>query len=344
MIIDGKFIEQPLIELVKSFTTVIPWFLEWIAILGVVVLFIAANASFLGASRLSFYMGEHFQLPRMLFHLSPKHKIPVLALLCIAIFTIATLVFSRAKISILADLYNFGAMIAFFFAHVSLIMMRIRHPEEKAQFTVPINIKIKGRKIPILPIIGALASLAVWILIVVVKPYGRTLGSIWIAFGVLLYIYYRKRKRMSIFGTTHMQSIRFAKEETYKFSKLGVVLQGPGDLGALEVACKLAKSENKPLEVIYVVVMPFSFPLYLSRSAQPLNKTPLYQKVEALLLEYDLPNTIQRCFIRRHARELKNLLKKQGVDLALVGATVSTTKSWISYLLSMKKCRFLLYY
>lgn len=343
LIIDKQFLEQPLLELVKSFSIYLPWFLEWIAILGVIVLFVAANAAFLGASRLSFYMGEHFQLPRFLFHLSEKNKIPVLALLSIAIFSIGTLIISRAEITILADLYNFGAMIAFFFAHVSLIIMRVRYPEEKAKFTVPFNIKIKDKSIPILPIIGALASLAVWILVVIVKPYGRMLGSFWLIFGLVIYTFYRRKKKMSLFGTTHMESVKFSKTESYQFSHLAVVLQNPEDLGALEVACKLAKAEKKPLEVIIVVVMPFSFPLYLTKNVKSSHKTSLYKKAEALLLEYGLPNTIERCFIRRHARELKNLLKKKKVDLALVGFTSSSIKSWVQYLLTQKGCRYLLY-
>ena len=87
----------------------------------------------------------------------------------------------------MASLYNFGAMLAFFMTHLSLIFLRIRKPDAKRPFKGPFHIPIGKYSIPITGVIGGLATAATWCLVVITKPDGRNLGFLWIFFGLAIY-------------------------------------------------------------------------------------------------------------------------------------------------------------
>ena len=60
----------------------------------------------------------------------------------------------------LADLYNFGAQMAFFSVHMALLVLRWKNPELQRPYRAPFNIPFgKGRSLPLTAIFGALASL-----------------------------------------------------------------------------------------------------------------------------------------------------------------------------------------
>src|SRR3989338_7713580 len=59
----------------------------WVGMLGATILFVAANAGLVGASRLTFSMGEHFQLPRIFYRLHHRFKTPYVSLLTFAVLS-----------------------------------------------------------------------------------------------------------------------------------------------------------------------------------------------------------------------------------------------------------------
>jgi amino acid transporter len=57
------------------------------------------------------------------------------------------------------------------------------------------NIRIRGRELPVTAIIGLVATLAIWVVIVTVQEYSRWTGMGWMAFGLVVYaIVYRRRR------------------------------------------------------------------------------------------------------------------------------------------------------
>lgn len=66
-----KYISNP----VDGIVSAMPYgeyFAPLVGIVAAVILFIAANAGLIGSSRLSFSMGEYYQLPRLFFKIHPK--------------------------------------------------------------------------------------------------------------------------------------------------------------------------------------------------------------------------------------------------------------------------------
>ena len=101
----------------------------------------------------------------------------------------------------LGALYTFGSLLAFAFAHASIITLRVKAPDLSRPFKVGLNIKVKGREIPITAVLGLLATGAVWLVIVAVQPFGRWVGLGWMVVGVAIYWFYRHRKSLSPSGS-----------------------------------------------------------------------------------------------------------------------------------------------
>jgi APA family basic amino acid/polyamine antiporter len=206
-------------------------------------------------------MGENYQLPRFLYKLHPRFRTPYTALAFFAFLAIVIVVLSRGRMSFLADLYNFGAQIAFFSTQLSLIILRIKRPDLRRPFKVPFNIKIKGKEIPIPAVLGAISSFAVWMLIIITKPDGRNLGFAWIGVGLLMYFAYRKKQRMTATGQLRIQKIKIPTFQPIKVHQILLPLRSANQTETIQMACEMAKLHGAEITALHIIEVPFSLPL-----------------------------------------------------------------------------------
>ena len=125
--------------------------------LGGIALFATANtglASILVASRVLFGMARERALPAVLDRVLAKRKTPWVATLVTSAIAMAML--PLGKVEIVASISSFAALLAFVAVNVALIALRRRDPDRERPFRVPLAI----RGVPVLPIIGVLASVA----------------------------------------------------------------------------------------------------------------------------------------------------------------------------------------
>jgi APA family basic amino acid/polyamine antiporter len=169
--------------------------------LGAIILFVAANAGLVGASRLSFAMAEHHQLPRLFRRLHPHFKTPYVSLALYAGLAGFIIIIGR-RLTFLADLYNFGAMLAFSLAHLSLLGLRVRRPALERPFKVPVSLRVGGAELPVTALFGLVATLAVWVDVVISKPAGRNVGFAWMALGLVCYVGYRRQRGIAATART----------------------------------------------------------------------------------------------------------------------------------------------
>jgi APA family basic amino acid/polyamine antiporter len=310
--------EQPVAGIVSH----LPWgssfLLPFVGVLAALTLFVAANAGLIGASRLSFNMGEYYQLPRLFYKIHDKFKTPYMALAFFAIAASVIVALSRARMSFLADLYNFGAQIAFFATQVSLIMLRIKKPEMIRPFKVPLNITIKGRRIPIPAVLGALASLFVWILVVVTKPEGRYLGFGWILFGVAMYLLYRRQKRISPTAQVVLEKIKIPKSEALDIHKILLPLRDTSQVETMQVACEVAKHHGAKITAFHVIEVPFSLPLDSQLPHRLEGAGRVLKTVEALALEQGIEIELEVVRARNITEAILERASKGGFDLLLL--------------------------
>jgi APA family basic amino acid/polyamine antiporter len=164
-----------------------------VAILAATILLTATNAGLLGISRLTYNMSSHKQLPATLGKIQPHFRTPYIAIMLFCGIAILLLIPGFANAHFFADLgalYVFGSLLCFAFAHAAIISLRIKHPEMNRPFKLGWNIHIKGRQLPITAILGLLATLGIWIEVIVTQPFSRWVGIIWMAGGLFVYAMY----------------------------------------------------------------------------------------------------------------------------------------------------------
>jgi len=175
-----------------------------IAILAGTILLIATNAGLIGISRLAFSLGRHKLVPSALSRVHPRFKTPYISVILFSIVAILILIpgFSGANVfKNMGALYAVGSLLAFMFAHASIISLRIRKPELPRPFKLGWNIRVKGRELPISAILGLTTLLVIWLIILITQPYSRWVGLAWMVGGLIIYHLYRRREQTTLTNT-----------------------------------------------------------------------------------------------------------------------------------------------
>ena len=185
-----------------------------IAILAGTILLIATNAGLIGVSRLAFSLGSHHLFPPALSKVHPKFKTPYISIILFSIIALFILIpgfFATNVFANMGALYAVGSLLAFMFAHASIISLRIRKPELQRPFKLRLNIKIKGHELPITAILGFVILMIIWIIILISQPYSRWVGLAWMASGLIVYYIYRRKAKMPLTHTPKDQENKFNK-------------------------------------------------------------------------------------------------------------------------------------
>ncbi len=172
-----------------------------IAVLAGTILLIATNAGLMGISRLAFSLGSHKLVPAVFSRVHPRFKTPYISIILFSLVAILILVpgfFATNVFKDIGALYAFGSLLAFMFAHASILTLRARRPDLPRPFKLGWNLRIKGRELPLSAIMGSVATAIIWIIILITQPYSRWIGIIWMAVGFIIYFIYRRKKRLSL--------------------------------------------------------------------------------------------------------------------------------------------------
>jgi len=176
------------------------------AVLGISVLLVAANAGIVGISRIAYSMSEGGVIPALFGRVHPKYRTPYVSIIIFASIAIAIVVGFSAQLSVLAEMYNFGALIAYMIVGLSLISLRNKEMSLVRPFKTPWSVRIPGRsldgngnrkqyEVPILAAGCFAADFVIWLLVVLLHPIGREVGTLWIVLGLMLYYLYTRVRR-----------------------------------------------------------------------------------------------------------------------------------------------------
>jgi APA family basic amino acid/polyamine antiporter len=172
-----------------------------IALLAGTILLIATNAGLIGISRLAFSLGSHKLQPAILSRVHQKFKTPYIAIIIFGVIAMVILLpgfFHANAFANMGALYAFGSLLAFMFAHASILSLRIRQPELERPFKLGWNLRIGKYRLPISAIIGLLATATIWTIILITQPYSRWVGIIWMAVGFIVYYIYRRNQNLKL--------------------------------------------------------------------------------------------------------------------------------------------------
>jgi APA family basic amino acid/polyamine antiporter len=232
----------------------------YVGVLAATILFIATNAGVIGASRITYAMASYRQLPSIFRRLHPKLKTPWLSLVVFAGIG-PTIFLLSGKVDFLGRMYAFGAMLSFTIAHLSVIALRVRRPDDELEWRARPNLTIRGISWPLFAIVGAFGTGIAWLVVVIQDPPTRYAGTAWLTVGLVFYVLYRRRLHLSLRETARAPvPLGPALALEYR-SILVPIVAGPESREAVEVAARLATERAGRIVLLRVIVVPLELPL-----------------------------------------------------------------------------------
>lgn len=176
-------------------------FAPLVAILAATILTTATNAGIMGISRLAFNLSSHQQFPSTLGRVHSRFRTPYIAIILFCVVALILMIpgfFIKRFFADLGALYAFGSLLSFAVAHAAILSLRFKQPDLPRPFKLRGNIRVKGRDMPVMAILGLMATSAVWLVLIIVQPYSRWAGIIWMAAGLAIYCLYRRKEHLPL--------------------------------------------------------------------------------------------------------------------------------------------------
>jgi APA family basic amino acid/polyamine antiporter len=227
----------------------------YVAVLAVTILVAATNAGVLGVSRLVYSMGIHRQMPDNLRRLHPRFRTPYIGILVFSALACVTLLPGEAEF--LGSIYAFGAMLSFSMAHLAVIRLRVKRPEVARPYRSPGRITMRGRELPPFAILGLTGTALAFVVISVLDLTIAAAGGGWLAFGILVYVAYRRRHGLDLVST-HKVAIPepVVDHEAEYDSVLVPLVDGNYDERVMATAMKLAAPRRRGIHVLALITVP----------------------------------------------------------------------------------------
>lgn len=332
------YVDDPIAGIVAQMPFGGKWLAPWFGLIAAIILLIASNAGLIGASRLTFSMAEYYQVPHFLFRLHSRFRTPYVSLGIFAFLAAVMILLSQGDIHFLADMYNFGAQIAFFFAHLSLLVLRVKKPGLHRPFKAPFNIPLgRNRSIPLTAVIGVFVTFSVWLIIVFTKPDGRNLGIIWLVLGAAMYFYYRKEKKIAPMGQLSIEKIKIPEYHPMHLKHILVTARILGNTEAIQTACQLAKNFSAKLTAVHVIEIPPSLPMHAPMIKREEIGEAALKRAEAVAREYHLSIDLKLIRARTIEGAILDLIEDEKCDMVVVGTRKNELKDKDHFALELER-------
>ena len=229
----------------------------YVGLLAATILFLATNAGLIGVSRLVYSMGIHRQLPDRLRQLHPKYRTPWIGILIFSGIAIAVIL--PGQESFLGNLYAFGALLSFTFAHASVARLRATKKDVTRPYRGPGNVNIRGYDAPVFAIVGGTFTCIAFVVIAILYPSVTMFGVGWLLFGIIVYVAFRRQQGLDL-ASTHKVAI--AQPVVDHEAEYDSVLVHFGESGyddqVLGTARKLAVRKRRGIHVLVTITVPNS--------------------------------------------------------------------------------------
>jgi APA family basic amino acid/polyamine antiporter len=264
------WIEAPMLGIVADFSQA--WLREGlryvVAVSAIAILAAACNAAMLGVSRLGYSLALNRQIPSRIGYLHPQRATPVVIIGIGA--ALALLLLLTADLEFLLGISAFGATAAFTLVCLSVCRLRWREPDRDRPYRMPFNVRVGGGELPVPAALGALISGAAFVSVLAFHGGARWVGLGWMAFGVLVYVYYRLSEDKPLLKriTVPEQVLTRKRAEAEYGSILVPVLGTLLDDDIVQTAGRLAAEEDAEfaeggavIEALWVFEVPMALPL-----------------------------------------------------------------------------------
>jgi APA family basic amino acid/polyamine antiporter len=264
-----SWVEAPMLGVVDEFPSWLHDPLQYVvAISACAILFAASSASMLGVSRLGYSLAINRQLPSRVGYLHPEWATPVVIIAIGAVAAILLLL--TADLEFLLGISAFGATVVFTLVCASVCRLRYREPDRDRPYRMPLNVRIGGGDLPIPAALGTVLSLAAFVSVLAFHGGARWVGLGWMAFGVLVYVYYRISEDKPLLKRISVpETVLTRKRQEAEYGSILVPISGTQlDDDIVQTAGRLAAEENDDvgeggavIEALWVFEVPMALPL-----------------------------------------------------------------------------------
>jgi basic amino acid/polyamine antiporter, APA family len=232
----------------------------YVGVFAGVILLIATNAAMIAVSRLTYSMGQYRQLPEALRQLHPRYRTPYIAIVVFAVIAIITMVPGQTEL--LATMYSFGAMLSFTIAHFAVIQLRRVRPDVEREWKPPLNFRAFGAEVPASAVFGGLGTFAAWIVVMALNPRTLIIGLGWMAFGIAVYLLYRRSQRLPLTKTVKVVLPEPLGVEEVEYRSVLVAFDDddPFSPEVVATAVKLASKRRRGIHVHSMMTVPTNLP------------------------------------------------------------------------------------
>ncbi len=324
-----EWLEAPLVGIAAAFDGYLPGALVdllrmAVGISGALVLLAAATTSVSGVTRLTHSLAEHGSLPREFARLERRALVSSEAILISTALAIGAIVVTELAAdgdpAFLASAYSFGVLLAFTAAQLAVIRLRMTEPMLTRPFRARPEVVVRGHRVPLPALVGAPATLAIWVLALVTHEGARYAGTLWLAAGLVVFVLVRRSaKRGLLEHVTPVEELPAGVQ--YRRILVPMKL---GDIGEemIATAIALAKETGAEVEAITVVRVPRRFPLEGELPADVAARVDASLE-EARLLGEDHGVDVRTDVVR--ARSIGHAIldeaQSRGVDLVVLGSS-----------------------
>jgi basic amino acid/polyamine antiporter, APA family len=328
-----RYLDAPMIGIVKQ---VHPHWLEQtltylVAALAAVTLVAAANSAMLGLSRLAYSLSTNRQIPSGLGRLHPQRSTPYVLIILAGVLAAGLVV--PENLDFLVGIYAFGATLAFTIAHLSICRLRYTEPDRDRPYRIPMSIRVRGGELPLPAVFGVLISAAGWVAVLILHETARYVGLGWMAFGIVLYVVYRRADETSLLRrvTVAPQVLRAEQPREEDYGSVLVPLFGTTlDDDIVQTAALLVSGEQTDeaaidaatIEALWVFVIPMSLPLDASLpDAQIKYARQVLARAKAVGEEYTgVQVATATVRTRRAGYAIVEEARRRGVEAIVLGA------------------------
>jgi len=236
--------------------------------IGALTLVAGANSAMLGLARLGYSLATNRQVPSAVGRLHPRRSTPWVLIVVAAALAGALVVLG--DLDFLVGIYAFGGMLTFTIAHVSVCVLRYRERDRDRPYVMPWSVRIRGSDLPLPAILGALLSAAGFLSVILLHRPARTVGLLWMAFGLGLYLVYRLSEGKPLLRRVTIPAGALSRERpAAEYGSILVPLLGtPLDDDIVQTAGRLAGEEREDegrggamIEALWIFEVPLALPL-----------------------------------------------------------------------------------
>ena len=264
-------------------------------------------------------MSEHFTLPwsRFFYRLHPRFKTPYVTLIFFTVLAALIVLWAR-NLTHMAELYNFGAMLSFALAHLSLLGLRVRQPGLPRPFKIGWNLRFGRYELPLTALVGLLGTAAVWVDVILTKPAGRNLGFLWMGMGLVCYFWYRRQQKLPATARVELEKLTLPGYQVISIKKILVPTVGASINETVQFAAKLAKLHGAEMTALHVIEIPPSLPLDTFFPEKLALADSIMEQAQAIGREYEIPVEAQVKQSRFAGETIVELAKEDGYDLVIL--------------------------